>query len=67
MIKLVFDPGDLRLLGVHIVGENASELLHTGMMVMQFGGTIKAAAYDGLGNVSSRRLGGSAEAEADLR
>ncbi|HJT17923.1 MAG TPA: Si-specific NAD(P)(+) transhydrogenase [Thermoanaerobaculia bacterium] len=42
LIKLVFDPESLKLLGVHIVGENASELLHTGMMVMQFGGTINA-------------------------
>ena len=42
MIKLVFDPDSLRLLGVHIVGENAAELVHTGMMVMQFGGTIDA-------------------------
>ena len=42
MIKLVFDRNDLRLLGVHIVGENASELLHIGMMVMQFNGTINA-------------------------
>lgn len=42
MIKLVFEAESLRLLGVHVVGENASELLHTGMMVMQFGGTISA-------------------------
>jgi NAD(P) transhydrogenase len=42
LIKLVFDADDLRLLGVHIVGENASEILHIGMMVMQFGGTINA-------------------------
>lgn len=42
MIKLVFDPGTLRLLGVHIIGETAAELLHTGMMVMQLGGTINA-------------------------
>jgi NAD(P) transhydrogenase len=42
MIKLVFDARDLRILGVHIVGENASELLHTGMMAMQLGGTINA-------------------------
>ena len=42
LIKLVFDPQSLKLLGVHIVGENASELLHTGMMVMQLGGTINA-------------------------
>jgi NAD(P) transhydrogenase len=42
MIKLVFNRESLTLLGVHIVGENASELLHVGMMVMQFGGTISA-------------------------
>ncbi|HEX9458760.1 MAG TPA: Si-specific NAD(P)(+) transhydrogenase [Thermoanaerobaculia bacterium] len=40
LIKLVFDPESLCLLGVHIVGESASEMLHIGMMVMQFGGTI---------------------------
>ena len=42
MIKLVFDPDSLQLHGVHVIGENASELLHVGMMVMQFGGTINA-------------------------
>jgi NAD(P) transhydrogenase len=42
MLKLVFDPESLKLLGVHIVGENAAELLHTGMMVLQFDGTINA-------------------------
>jgi NAD(P) transhydrogenase len=36
LIKLVFDANSLQLLGVHIVGENASELLHIGMVVMQF-------------------------------
>jgi len=42
LIKLVFDRNSLKLLGVHIVGENASELLHVGMIVMQYGGTINA-------------------------
>src|SRR3954467_1509046 len=42
LIKLVFDPESRKLLGVHIVGEGASELLHIGMMVMQFDGTINA-------------------------
>ena len=42
LIKLVFDPESLNLLGVHIVGESASEMLHIGMIVMQFGGTINA-------------------------
>ena len=42
IIKLVFDAETLSLLGVHAVGESASELVHTGLMVMQFGGTINA-------------------------
>jgi NAD(P) transhydrogenase len=42
LIKLVFESESLRLLGVHIVGEAASELLHVGTMVMHFGGTINA-------------------------
>lgn len=42
LIKLVFDGDSLRLVGVHIVGENATELLHIGMIVMQFEGTINA-------------------------
>ena len=40
LIKLLFDPESRRLLGVHIIGERASELIHIGQMVMQFGGTI---------------------------
>jgi len=42
LIKLTFERQSLKLLGVHIVGENASELLHVGMVVMQFEGTINA-------------------------
>ena len=42
LLKLVFDVDSLRLLGVHIVGENASEPIHIRMMVMQLGGTIEA-------------------------
>jgi NAD(P) transhydrogenase len=42
MLKLVFNPEDRKLLGIHMVGESASELIHTGMMVMQLGGTIDA-------------------------
>lgn len=40
LIKLVFRREDKVLLGVHIVGEQASELIHTGMMVLQTGGSI---------------------------
>ena len=42
MIKLVFSPADKKLLGVHIVGELASELIHTGAQVMTASGTIDA-------------------------
>lgn len=40
MLKLVFDPNNHKILGIHIVGENASDLLHIGTMVMQLDGTI---------------------------
>ncbi len=40
LIKLVFSPDDRRLLGVHIVGEMASELVHVGQGCLHFGGTI---------------------------
>lgn len=40
LIKLLFDPETRRLLGVHIIGSRASELIHVGQMCMQFQGTI---------------------------
>jgi len=40
LVKLVFRNPDKRLLGVHIVGESASELIHVGQAVLYFGGTI---------------------------
>ncbi|MFQ5480351.1 MAG: Si-specific NAD(P)(+) transhydrogenase [Thermodesulfobacteriota bacterium] len=40
MVKLLFHRDTHKLLGVHIVGEKASELIHTGQAVMNFGGTI---------------------------
>ncbi len=40
LVKLVFRVADKVLLGVHIVGELASELIHIGQFVMQEGGTI---------------------------
>ena len=39
-IKLVFRYPDKRLLGVHIIGENAAELVHIGLMVLHAQGTI---------------------------
>ena len=40
LLKLIFDPGSRRLLGVHIVGERATELIHIGQAVMTHGGTL---------------------------
>lgn len=40
MLKLLFHREDRRLLGVHIIGERATELIHIGQAVMGFGGTI---------------------------
>lgn len=42
MCKLIFSPEDMRLLGVHWIGEQASELIHLGAQVMADGGTIEA-------------------------
>jgi len=40
MVKLLFDRESHKLLGVHIIGEKASELIHIGQAVMNFGGTV---------------------------
>ncbi len=42
MIKLVFSPSDRKLLGAHIIGEQASELIHIATHVMMSGGSIDA-------------------------
>ncbi len=38
-LKLVFARDDLKLLGVHVIGEQASELVHIGLVTMMTGGT----------------------------
>ena len=40
LLKLLFDTETRELYGVHILGEDASELVHIGQAVMAFGGTI---------------------------
>lgn len=40
LVKLLFDPESLRLLGASIVGENACELIHMAATVMMMDGTI---------------------------
>jgi NAD(P) transhydrogenase len=39
-LKLIFSPADRRLLGVHVIGENASELVHVGQCCLQLDGTL---------------------------
>jgi NAD(P) transhydrogenase len=40
LLKLLFHLETRRLLGVHIIGEGASELVHIGQAVLAFGGTL---------------------------
>jgi NAD(P) transhydrogenase len=40
MIKVIFSPTDKKLLGVHIIGEQASELIHFASQAMTAHGTI---------------------------
>jgi NAD(P) transhydrogenase len=40
LLKLLFDPDTRKLLGVHIIGDGACELIHIGQAVMSLGGTI---------------------------
>ena len=40
MLKLVFHLDTRKLLSVHIIGEDATELLHVGQAVMELGGTV---------------------------
>jgi len=40
MLKINVDANSGRLLGVHIVGEHASELIHIGQLVMNYNGTV---------------------------
>ncbi len=40
VLKILFHRGTLQILGIHIVGENAAELIHIGQMIIGFQGTI---------------------------
>ncbi|HZC94121.1 MAG TPA: Si-specific NAD(P)(+) transhydrogenase [Mycobacterium sp.] len=41
MLKLLVSTEDLKLLGVHVVGTNATELVHIGQVLMGCGGTVE--------------------------
>jgi NAD(P) transhydrogenase len=40
LVKLLVSPGDRKLLGVHALGANATEVVHVGQAVMGLGGTV---------------------------
>jgi NAD(P) transhydrogenase len=41
LLKLVFDPKSLAILGVHVIGDGATELVHIGQAAMALGGTVE--------------------------
>jgi NAD(P) transhydrogenase len=41
MLKLLFDRNTLKLLGVHALGQRATEIIHIGQAVISYGGTIE--------------------------
>jgi NAD(P) transhydrogenase len=41
MLKLLFDRNTLKLLGVHILGQRATEIVHIGQAVLAYGGSIE--------------------------
>lgn len=45
MLKLLFDPASLEILGVHIVGEGATELIHIGEAIMMQKGSLNMLVH----------------------
>ena len=41
LLKILFDPRSLKLLGVHAIGESAAEIIHIGQAVLSLGATIE--------------------------
>ena len=41
MLKILFHPDTLKVLGVHAIGENATEIIHIGQMLIALGGTVE--------------------------
>jgi NAD(P) transhydrogenase len=40
LLKILFDPKTLGLLGVHVIGENAAEIIHIGQAALALNATI---------------------------
>jgi NAD(P) transhydrogenase len=38
--QILFHPDTRKVLGIHVIGENAAEIVHIGQAVLSFGGTI---------------------------
>lgn len=41
MLKLLLHPETLKLLGIHAIGQRATEIIHIGQAVLAFGGTVE--------------------------
>jgi NAD(P) transhydrogenase len=41
MLKLLFDRNTKKLLGVHAIGQRATEIIHIGQAVLYYGGTVQ--------------------------
>jgi NAD(P) transhydrogenase len=41
LLKILFDSETLKLLGVHVIGERAAEIVHIGQAVLTMGATIE--------------------------
>jgi NAD(P) transhydrogenase len=41
MLKLLFDRNTRKLLGVHVIGQRATEIIHIGQAVLYYGGSIE--------------------------
>ncbi len=41
LLKILFDPTTLKILGVHAIGERAAEIIHIGQAVMALEGTVE--------------------------
>ena len=44
MLKMLADKKSKKILGIHIIGENASELIHTGLIALHFESTVQDLA-----------------------
>jgi NAD(P) transhydrogenase len=78
-LKLLFRSSDRKLVGIHIIGEGATELVHIGQAVMAFGGgpayflqsvfnyPTLAEAYKRAAHNAINRLSGTAHSTAPLR